>query len=321
MNLFRISALMLPLAASSAWAAADPQLLNTLMPPEAKVIAGVQMDQAKAAPFGQFMLTQMGVSTQFDQIKAATGFDPRTDLSEIVAGSTGDGKILIAGHGAFQATRVANLAAMAGAVTEDYRGISLLKAPTTVGAEENAVAFLDGSTVVLGDRTQVKAAVDRWIAAVRSTGGLMDRAAAVSASSQAWGVATGLTELAGKQAAGAAPQAAAMQNLLSSVDQIAGGLTFGGTDIAVHGQAFTRSSQDAQALADVLRFIIGMAMPQASLAGLPQLDVPQFDVQGSAVSFSLSIPEAQAESLLKPPAAQARMQPKSPVVPRAAARR
>ena len=73
MKLFRFSALILAGGVSSVWAAADPQLLGLLMP-DAKILAGVQMGQAKASPFGQFVLSQAGPNAQFDQLKAATGF-------------------------------------------------------------------------------------------------------------------------------------------------------------------------------------------------------------------------------------------------------
>ena len=46
-------------AFSGVLSAADPQLLNLLMP-DAKVIAGVNVDQAKGTQFGQYILDQIG---------------------------------------------------------------------------------------------------------------------------------------------------------------------------------------------------------------------------------------------------------------------
>ncbi|MEP6963036.1 MAG: hypothetical protein ABI995_13230 [Acidobacteriota bacterium] len=291
---------VLVLAGSSAWAAADPQLLNLMMP-DAKVLAGVQVEHAKTSPFGQFLLAQAGPIAQFDQLKAAIGFDPRTDLSEVVVGSTGASKPnqgLLAGHGTFPASRIAGMAALAGAVSEEYRGLTLLgNKPGTAGAGDIVGVFLNASTVVAGDRALVKAAVDRWILPGTARGALVDRALAVSASAQAWGVATGLAELTGKvmpTAPNAPPQAAAVQNLVSAVNQVSGGLNFGATDVSVRGQAVARSAEDAQSLADVMRFMLAMAQ-QSPLAGGVQVES-----QGSAVNFSLSLMEAQAEGLLKP---------------------
>ena len=295
MKLFRFSALILAGGVSSVWAAADPQLLGLLMP-DAKILAGVQMGQAKASPFGQFVLSQAGPNAQFDQLKAATGFDPRTDLTESVAGSAGNSGGLVAGHGSFQPTRLTNLAMTAGAPIESYRGVTLIGGGSAAKspAQDGAVAFLDGTTVVIGNRELVKAAVDRWIGATRSTGPLTAKATEVSTTSQAWAVATGLSELQGPSAANAPPQAQMVQNILTKIDMVSGGLNFGET-ITMHGQAVTGSTQDAQALADVFQFVMGMAAPKSPLPALPQVTA-----SGSTVNFTLTLTEQQAEQLFKP---------------------
>ena len=46
--------------------AADPQLLNLVMP-DAKMLADVNVDQAKASPFGQFVLAQIQAQSQQQQ--------------------------------------------------------------------------------------------------------------------------------------------------------------------------------------------------------------------------------------------------------------
>ena len=295
MKLFRFFALILAAGTGSAWAAADPQLLGLLMP-DAKILAGVQMGQAKASPFGQFVLSQAGPSAQFDKLKAATGFDPRTDLTETVAGAAGNTGGLVAGHGTFQPTRLASLATTAGAPAENYRGITLIGGGNAAKgpAQDSAVAFLDGSTVVIGSRDLVKPAVDRWIGGVRSTGPLTAKATEVSSASQAWAVATGLSDLQPPAAANAPPQAQMIQNILSKINLVAGGLNFGDT-ITMNGQAVAGSAQDAQALADVFQFVMGMAAPKSPLPALPQVTA-----NGSTVNFTLTLTEQQAEQLFKP---------------------
>ncbi len=286
MRLFQTTAVLLAVG-SSVWGAADPQLLGLLMP-DAKIVAGVQLGQAKASAFGQFVLSQAGPMAELDKLKAATGFDPRTDLTEMVAGSTGPGAGLVAGHGSFQVGQLAALASRTGAVTENYRGITLMGG---TGAER--VAFLDGTTVVIGDGASVKAAVDRWIGG-RATGALTARAVEISATSQAWAVAAGLSELQGKPAANAPPEAQMMQNVLGKIGQVSGGLNFGGT-ITMHGQAQTGSAQDAQALADVLRLLITMAAPQAPLPVMPEVSA-----SANNVNFTLQLTEQMAEQLFQP---------------------
>src|SRR3982750_1819677 len=73
--------------------AADPQLLNLMMP-DAKVVAGVNVDQAKTSPFGQYVLTQIQAtqSAELQKLTALTGFDPTRDVHEVLVGSNGDSK-------------------------------------------------------------------------------------------------------------------------------------------------------------------------------------------------------------------------------------
>ena len=55
----RIVALIALFTVSAALsAAADPQLLNLVMP-DAQVMAGVNVEQAKTTPFGQYVLSQI----------------------------------------------------------------------------------------------------------------------------------------------------------------------------------------------------------------------------------------------------------------------
>jgi hypothetical protein len=289
------TAVLVALGSTSTWAAADAKLLGLLMP-EAKMVAGVQIGQAKASPFGQFVLSQAGPNAEFDKLKAATGFDPRTDLTEMVAGSAANGGGLVAGHGAFQPAQLANLATAAGAPTENYKGITLIGGGNAAKgpAEDSAVAFLDGSTVLIGNRDLVKSAVDRWISGVRATGALSAKASEVSATSQAWAVATGLSELQGQRAPNAPPEAQMVQNVLAKINQVSGGLNFGET-ITLHGQALTGSVQDAQALADVVQFVMSMAGSKSPVPVLPQVNA-----SGSAVNFTLTLTEQQAEQMFRP---------------------
>ena len=93
------------MAAASAWAAANPQLLR-LLPPDTKAIAGMDVAHAKASTFGQFMMSQAGPAADLDKLKASTGFDPRTDLLELVAGSVSNNSGLAVGYGAFPIARL-----------------------------------------------------------------------------------------------------------------------------------------------------------------------------------------------------------------------
>src|SRR4051794_25586704 len=76
-------------AFSGALPAADPQLLNLVMP-DAKVLAGVNVEQAKGTQFGQYILNQMQThDTEMQKLVELTGFDPRRDVRELLVASDG----------------------------------------------------------------------------------------------------------------------------------------------------------------------------------------------------------------------------------------
>ena len=76
-------------AFSGALSAADPQLLNLVMP-DAKVLAGVNVEQAKGTQFGQYVLNQLQThDADMQQLVALTGFDPRRDVRELLVASDG----------------------------------------------------------------------------------------------------------------------------------------------------------------------------------------------------------------------------------------
>src|SRR5437870_5528864 len=140
--------------------AADQQLLNLLMP-DAKVVAGVNVDQAKTSPFGQYVLLQMQSQDQhMRELATQTGFDPTRDVHELLVASSGaPGKEtgMALARGNFNIAGVTGAAAQQGAFTETYGGATIVEDPKrTIG-----IAFLSSSLAVAGDLANVKAAIDR----------------------------------------------------------------------------------------------------------------------------------------------------------------
>src|SRR5689334_2949466 len=73
--------------ATGAALAADPVLIN-LVAPDSKVIAGMNVDQAKGSLLGQMFLAQMNAEPEFQKMVTQTGFEPSRDLHEILAAGT-----------------------------------------------------------------------------------------------------------------------------------------------------------------------------------------------------------------------------------------
>src|SRR5579862_3813790 len=145
-------------AAASAALAADPVLLGLVMP-SATIVGGIQLDQSKTSALGRRLMSQVQSNPDIDKLIAVIGFDPRRDITEIVAASTGQGNGLILGRGVFQPSRIAGVAGLAGANLTNYRGFDLIGA--NAAAPGGVLAFLDSSVVALGDPSTVRAAIDR----------------------------------------------------------------------------------------------------------------------------------------------------------------
>src|ERR1700722_4623628 len=109
--------------------AADPGLLNLAMP-NARVMAGINVEQARLSPFGQYLMAgiaerEAGLQTLID----ATGFDPRRDLHEVLFASTGEnggGTALVAARGTFHVAKIMEATLSQGQTAETYKGVEIL---------------------------------------------------------------------------------------------------------------------------------------------------------------------------------------------------
>ena len=285
--------------------AADSRLLSLVMP-DATVLAGVNVDQAKATPFGQYVLTTLlqSQAQQLQQLATQTGFDPRRDVNELLLASTsaaGNKTGLALARGVFDPAKIAAAAQSAGAGAELYGGFSIIEDPQ----HQNGFAFLDSTVVVAGDLANVKAAIDRS----RAGGPTIPAALAaqvnqLSAAQDAWAIST-VPPSTLRPPAGAPPAAGAnVQNALQKIESGSAGVKFGSM-VVVTGQAKAATPEDASSVANVLKFFVNMAQAQASqhpaAAALAQSLV--VSAQGSTVKITLSLPEGQIQQLVKPTAA------------------
>src|ERR1017187_2703982 len=175
---------------SGALSAADPQLLNLVMP-DAKVLAGVNVEQAKGTQFGQYVLNQLQThDAQMQQLVALTSFDPRRDVSELLVASdgvAGSKTGLALARGSFDIAKITAAATIAGAATEVYNGFTILKDPKDQLA---GIAFLDATRVAAGDIASVKGAIDRLNTRQALPVAVTLKVNPWSLSQDAWGITT-----------------------------------------------------------------------------------------------------------------------------------
>jgi hypothetical protein len=307
MKIITKSLLALLVFTAAAVASVDPALLN-LVPPDAKLVSGIQVEQSKASPFGRYVLSQMGSgNADLTKFIAATGFDPRSDLSELLvatAGTVEKQAIIVFGRGVFNPVKIASLAKNSGATLLNYKGIDLITHKDA--KSDNSVAFLTASTAAMGNTDAVKAAIDRSQTGPFLSADIQAKVRDLAAVNDAWFLSTGpITNLfAGKMPDQNLNQAMNW-NLLQAVLQANGGIKFGVKEITISAEALTRSGKDASALADVIRFVAGLVQmnkdktPQAERAA-SLLDTLQLSTEASTMKLSLSIPEDIAEKLIMP---------------------
>lgn len=315
--MLRFNALMLAgvFTISTAMAAADPSLLGLVMP-DAKVVTGIEVSQSQASPFGQYVLSQMQLGANFDKLATVIGFDPRRDLQEIVVAATAvqalDQSGLVLARGAFQPTKLAALASLGGAALSNYKSFEIIGNR----AKSTGVVFLDNSTVATGDIASLQALIDRRVAGAVFSGPLAQKASEASAANDAWfATATPSTFLTGKIPAlspgGLSPGGAGAGlnpgMLLQSVIATSGGVKFASSVVTASVEADTNTSQDAQALADVLRFVTSMVQMNrnsndAGSKAASLADSATVTANGPVMRLTVSLPEQQLEQLLMPAA-------------------
>jgi hypothetical protein len=284
--------------------AADPQLLNLVMP-DAKIVAGVNVDQAKTTPFGQYVLLQVQSQqgAHMQALAALTGFDPTRDVSELLVasgGAPGAHQGLVVARGTFDPAKIAAAATAAGGVTEAYGSATIIEDPK----KQSGFAFLSAAYVAAGDVANVKAAIDRLKSASVLPAALGAQIGQLSTTEDAWVISTvapstlktpaAVPNIPGLGANGGS----AFQNILSA----AAGVKFG-ANVVVTAQAEADNAQDALATAGVLQLLVNVMKTQAAQNAQAAAVAQGLTVtaQGSLINVTLSVPEDQLQQLLAQP--------------------
>lgn len=304
--------LALWLAAAYSTAAADTALLN-LLPPDAQVIFGVQVDQSRYTPFGQYVLARLEKEDgDLQQFIALTGFDPRRDISEIVGAGRGDGKQgLVCVRGRFDIPKILAALPRESVAPVQYRGVTLVsgKGPGSAG-----VAFLNGSLAVAGEGDLVRAAIDRWLDGGKLPAELAARAAEASSHYDVWMATAAWPAALAERLPPESGGAAVKGDLVRAIEQMSGGVKFG-AQVTLAGETLLKTDKDAAALADVFRFLASFIQLQANTERAQRFaDFArrmEIAAEGNRVRVSLTVPEAEFEKLFERLEARPRQQPKS----------
>lgn len=277
--------------------AAEPPLLS-LVDPDVKMIGGMRVDRTLSSPLGRYLLAQINEDNEgFRQFIEQTGFDPRRDVREIVvAGSEPRQKhgIVIA-RGVFNGPRIIAAAQSHGGVVETYNGV-----PIASHKSGKAIAVLDGSTALMGEEALVKYGIDHRNDIALPSFSLAAKASTLTNRYDAWAVSAG-APVPAQTNPGNPPQ---IKGMLQGIMETSAGAEFGSL-VRISGEAVTRSEKDAQALVDVIRFMITMfRQNNTTNPQIQQLESVfnslELRAESAVVKLVVSIPEADLEQWIKP---------------------
>jgi hypothetical protein len=267
----------------------DPALA-TLIPPDALVLAGVKADTLRSTEFyRRFVLSRP--QPQLDDFVKRTGLDPRKDIWELLVAS--DGKSMLAmARGKFSPAGLEPTLLEGGAKRFPYKGYTL------IGSEEAAVVFMNATTALAGPASALRATLDRRETGSAPPKALLDRVAAIPASSQAWVVATGPFDKfnlpVSKTGNLSIPSQmfGSIQSVVAWMD-LRAGLDFTGS---IEGA----TSEDAKRVHDAVKGLIGMgrlSTPDGKRELLRLYDSIEVQQQERAVRVKAKIPNELIDSL------------------------
>jgi hypothetical protein len=277
--------------------AADPQLLNLVMP-DAKVLAGVNVDTAKASLFGQYLIMQLQAQDpNFQQFVTQTGFDPTKDLDELLVasnGATSSASHLTLARGTFNISQITAAAAGAGYTMQTYNGVTVMVNPKGV----NGFAFLSPTLAVAGDVASVQGAIGRQTTPSTLPASLLVIVNQLSGSEDAWGVSEVPPPAIKPPASANLPTVPG--TVFQNIQQASGGVLFG-AQVTLTAQLQADNAQDATAMANVLQFVVNLGEMQAqqNAQALGALKALTITTSGSIVSIAGSITETQLEALMQ----------------------
>ncbi|MCW5980312.1 MAG: hypothetical protein KIT09_19665 [Bryobacteraceae bacterium] len=295
--LFRGSIVFTGIAVAAA--AADPELTN-LLPPEAPVVFGANLAEARNTPFGKYVIGRVAEHEKdLAELAAATGFDPRRDLLEI-AGASGSGGRggFVAVRGAFDIDRIVAAAQAHGNSVIGYRGVKLIGAADDSGT----LAFLDPTLAVAGSAPEVTAGIDRWRERAQAAPLVAARYAEAASRHDIWVISRGSPTLFADHAPNPTLSGAMKGEIVQAIREMSGGIKFG-PEVVISGDSVTGTADEAVALAGVMRFFMSLAgfsagprvgqMAEALGARM------QVSTEENRVRFSLSIPEPEFERMFE----------------------
>lgn len=130
--------------------------------PNAKMLAGVDWKKVISSPLGPVLLRQveLGGHPLFSFLESIDGIE-RLLISTPGEHPSGRKPLLVVADGSFALAKIRKMAAADGAITRRFNNVEMLVPPGATN-DDLHFALLDGNTILFGDGSSVKGAIDRW---------------------------------------------------------------------------------------------------------------------------------------------------------------
>lgn len=300
--------------------------LLALLPPDATTLVGVDVERLKqTAVYRRFeeenRITGSIGDSHFNDFMAATGFDPRRDVQELliaalpVAASADPSasQFVAVARGQFNVGAIGRKLRQEKAVVENYRGFEVFSSKRRAEPprsrnqsprEPGAFTFLDEKTALAGTRGALLAAIDRKAGggpSLLSNAALLGRAQTIGATSQVWAV----SESPGEVVTRALPKDNSVQS--SNFARIFAGMknsTFAldlmnGLDLRAAGVC--KTPEDAKTLGDAARGFVAigrLTVSQKEPELMAVFDGIRVEERNTELDISVRVDPANFEKLL-----------------------
>jgi len=305
------SILLFAVLSAAAAFGADSALLNLVMP-EARMLAGMDVERARDSFLGRKLMEQIDGkdAREFSKFVEMTGFDPRRDLREVIIATpdanTKNPPALILVRGIFDTGRINGFMKVSGiAPAETIGGVDFYTKPDA--KEDMGFAILDGSLAMLGSKDAVRSALARRSGkGAGLTAATYAKVQTMSRGNDIWVVTSiPVAELSNALPGGKDGGGGAMMggDAFKGIEQAAMGVRFTADMMELTAEAVSQTEKDATSIADVVRFLstmIQMNREKPEVKALATaLDAMKLTTEARTTKLSISLPVADMEQMIK----------------------
>jgi hypothetical protein len=270
-------------------AIAGDSALPDFLPPGIKMMFGVQVRRIAASPLAQGLpadASAIGRAGDWQKIVSLAGFDPIKDIKEVLMASTGAAPqgqtppMLLIARGNFNTGRFA-------AHARPYHGVPVLEGGA---GSTGAVAIFDASTAIMGELTEVHAAIDRRGAGAPLDAALAATVASLRAQYDIWGL--------GDKPASLIPASAKPEGLdtgFESIDHFQFGISLS-HGLELGAELHADSAKDVEKLTASVGFIEMMLKLQQPAGNAPKFDI---SAKNGTIKLALTIPEQEFNEMIQ----------------------